>query len=86
MSRLSSLTVWVAMFDKVGATLTSRTMTKKVFVALSLGTPLSVTTTETVLVDGLLVWAGVQLITAAFVLCGVIVMPFGADAKLKVKV
>src|SRR5437016_7712188 len=84
-SRASALTVWVEMFDKLGATFTSRTITRKVLVALSGGEPLSVTATETVFVEGLLVCCGVQVITPALVLNGEMVMPFGAAARLKVK-
>src|SRR5947207_11740701 len=84
-SKAKALTVWVEMLDKLGATFTSRTMTRKVLVALSGGVPLSVTTTETVFVDGLLVCWGVQVTTPALVLSGVIVMPFGAAARLKVR-
>src|SRR6266853_5182722 len=84
-SRARALTVWVEMFDKLGATFTSRTMTRKVLVALSGGDPLSVTTTETAFVEGLLVCCGVQVIKPPFVLSGAIVIPFGADARLKAK-
>src|SRR5437016_478251 len=84
-SKVSSLTVWVEMFDKLGATFTSWTITRHVLVALSGGVPLSVTTTETLLVEGLLVCCGVHVITPALVLSGLMVMPFGAEAKLKVK-
>src|SRR6266404_4080100 len=84
-SRARALTVRVEMVGKLGGTFTSLTMTVKVLVALRGGVPPSVTTTWIVLVEGLLVWAGVQVITAALVLRGVRVMPSGADAKLKVK-
>src|SRR5260370_1327392 len=84
-SRTRALTVCVEMFDRVGATFTSRTMTRNMLVALSGGVPPSVTTTIMVLVEGLLVCCGIHVISPALVLSQLIVIPFGAEAKLNVK-
>ena len=61
--RVSTLTFWLGMTGKLGATFTSRTVTVKLFVALSAGEPLSVTVVLKRLVLGLWVWPGVQRIT-----------------------
>jgi hypothetical protein len=58
----------------------------KLLVAASGGMPLpgiSVTVQTTVFVEGLCVWAGVQLMVP---LLGVIVMPAGMEARAKVNV
>ena len=59
--RVNSLTVWVGMTGRTGATFTSWTMTVKLLVALNGGEPLSVTRVVRVLVLGLWVWVGVQV-------------------------
>src|SRR3974377_1435382 len=65
---VSTFTVWVGITGNTGATFTSRTITVKLLVASNTGltrsnASLLVTTVVIVLVDGLCVWLGVQVIT-----------------------
>ena len=55
-SSVNSLTVWVGMTGRTGATLTSRTMTVKLLVTLRDGMPLLMAAVVRVLVLGLWVW------------------------------
>ena len=81
-SRVSSVTVCVAMFDNTGATFTSLTMTVKVLVAFKCGVTKSyglllVTMVVMVFVPGLWSWLGVQ-VTMLLVL---MFMPVGAPTS-----
>src|SRR6266478_1075981 len=82
-SRASSLTVWLAMLGGVGGMLTSLTTTVKLVVSWSGGELLSATDTIIVLVDGLCIWLGVQLMRPMLVL---IVIPVGAEVREKASV
>ena len=67
-NRVSSFTVWAAITGSTGATFTSRTITVKLFVAVNCGLTRSygsllVTTVVIVLVPGLWLCAGVQVMT-----------------------
>src|SRR3974377_661241 len=79
LKRVSSLTVWVGITPRTGATFTSCTMTVKLLLAVNCGFRASeglllVTTGVTVLVPGLWFWLGVQVMTPLTS----IVMPAGA--------
>ena len=82
-SNVSSLTFVCAMTGSTGATFTSTTTTVKLLVALNGGVPLSVTLTTTVFVEGLCVWAGIQV---TMPVAGLMLMPPGAETRPKVKV